>query len=236
MTKPPTQAETPVWFSNCPMDVANYGAIECIESAENAKNWRAKILSGKRLRFEKKDIPLGLRDVSGRYGEKYARYMPDFVIAETSVIVVSKKMHDLLVQFDMGDNQLIEVPFFDVDGVTPRPERFWILAVATWKASIDEENTSIGPKKYFEDGKFHPLPNLLTRSDRADRFMFNQTVAEVGRGQIALPCSVVGGADLWSDPRIDDLLFFSDRLRCAIKGAKLKLKHMPFYRVVLTNT
>lgn len=161
--------------------------------------------------------------------------MPDFVIAETSVIIVSEKMHDLLVQFDMGDNQLIEVPFFDVNGVTPRAERFWILAVATWKASIDEENTSIGPRNYFEDGSFHPLPSLLTRSDRADRFMFNQTVAEVGEGQIALPRSVVGGADLWSDPRIDDLLFFSDRLRRAIKGAKLKIKHMPFYQVVLTD-
>jgi hypothetical protein len=178
---------------------------------------------------------LGLRDLSGRYGEKYARYMPDFFIAETSVIIVSEKMHDILVQFDMGDNQLIEVPFFDVDGVTPRPERFWILAVATWKASIDEENTSIGPDAEIKDGKYHLLPNLLTRSDRADRFIFNPTVAEAGQGQIALPRSVVGGADLWSDPRIDGLLFFSDRMRRAIEGAKLKLKHMPFYPVVLTG-
>ena len=70
MTKISTQSETPVWFSDCSVDVANYGAMECIESEENAKNWRAKILSVKRLRFEKEDIPLGLRDLSGRYGEK----------------------------------------------------------------------------------------------------------------------------------------------------------------------
>lgn len=94
----------------------------------------------------------------------------------------------------MGDNQLIEEPFFDVDGVTPRPERFWILAVATWKVSIDEENTSIGPHAEIRDGKYYLLPNLLTRSDRADRFLFNQPAAEAGQGQIALPRSVIGGA------------------------------------------
>ena len=39
--------------------------------------------------------------------------MPDFFIAETSVIIVSEKMHDLLVQFDTGDNQLGPVDIQD---------------------------------------------------------------------------------------------------------------------------
>jgi hypothetical protein len=119
--------------------------------------------------------------------------------------------------------------------VTPRPELFWILAVATWKAGIDEENSSIGPQKHFADGKFHRLPDLFTLHDSSITSLFNIVAAGKGEGQIALPGSVVDGADLWSDPRIRDLLFFLGRLRQAIRSAKLKVKYMPFYWVVLTG-
>lgn len=94
--------------------------------------------------------------------------------------------------------------------------------VATWKARIDEENTSIEPDAEINDGKYHPLPNLLTRYPKADKFTFNPPDAAVEEGQIALPLSVVGGADLWSDPRIGDLHFFPDRRHLVIEGAKLK--------------
>ena len=45
-----------------------------------------------------------------------------FFMADTKRLVVSQKFHDLLAQFDMGDNALIELPFFESDGVTPRAD------------------------------------------------------------------------------------------------------------------
>ena len=53
-----------------------------------------------------------------------ARPMPDFFTTGTSLITVSEKLHDLLVEFDLGDNQLIELHFYDMNGQTLRPERF----------------------------------------------------------------------------------------------------------------
>ena len=82
-------------------------------------------------------------------------------------------MHDMLVQFDMGDNQLTELPFFAFDGVTPRPERFWILAVATHKAGIDEQNSSIGSRVHYGKDGVQQLPNVLEHSPWLDRYRFN---------------------------------------------------------------
>ena len=50
-----------------------------------------------------------------------------------------------------------------------------------------------------------------------------------------MPKTVAQDADLWSDPRIKDLLFFSDRLRRAILDAKLSIKDMPIYPASLTD-
>ena len=110
-----------------------------------------------------------------------------------------------------------------------------MLALAARKQELDVEHSSIGPRKYFEDGQFHMLPNSLNPYDRAPGYQHNSTVIEEGNGQIAYPASVREGADLWGDPLIKDFMFFSDRLKRAIEGAKLKIKHMPFYQVVLTG-
>ena len=64
--------------------------------------------------------------------------------------------------------------------------------------------------------------------------MYNSIMEEQGRGKIALSSSVLDGADLWRDPLLGpDLLFVSDHLRQAIKAAKIKAKHMPFFPVTL---
>ncbi len=144
-------------------------------------------------------------------------------------------MHDLLQQFDMSGNGLIELPFFEYDGVTPRPERFWLLVPAADKPALDVENSSIGPAACIEDGAYRRLPNLLTQHETTGRYPFNVATAERGEGQIALYSDVLDGADMWCDRRIYDLVFFSDRLKRAIKENKIKARRLPLFRVVLTE-
>ena len=90
----------------------------------------ARALTDRGVRFPPEHMPLCFRDMSGRYGADFKRFTPDFFMSRSVVLTVSQKMHDVLVQFDMGDNQLTELPFVAHDRVTPRPERFWLLAIA----------------------------------------------------------------------------------------------------------
>ncbi len=130
-------------------------------------------------------------------------------------------MHDVLVQFDMGDNQLTELPFVAHDRVTPRPERFWLLAVAEKKSGLDVEASAVGPREAFEDGKIKRLPNTLTLHPTTNDYMYNSIMEEQGGGKIALSSSVLDGADLWRDPLIGPEL-----LRLAIKAAKIKARYV----------
>ena len=229
-----TDKLTPVWFTPFPADPANYGQMDFIEPGGKGNDGMARALTDRGVRFPLEHMPLCFRDMSGRYGADFKRFMPDFFMSRSVVLTVSQKMHDVLVQFDMGDNQLTELPFVAHDRVTPRPERFWLLAVAEKKSGLDVEASAVGPRETFEDGKIKRLPNTLTLHSTVKRYMYNSIMEEQGGGKIALSSSVLDGADLWRDPLLGpDLLFVSDHLRQAIKAAKIKAKHMPFFPVTL---
>ena len=219
---------TEVWFSECGVVTSNYGPMEPMDWEGDER--LATAISERRVQFEPYQVPLGLKDLSGRTGEDFANFIPDFLIAGVALLVVTQKMRDLLEQFDMGDNQLIEVPFFALDGVTQRPERFWILAVATNKDGLDVENSSIGPEGKIENRQYIPLPNALRLVESTQDYLLNSsTVVKSGKGQVALKSNVTKGADLWAEPLTGyDLLYFSDRLKRGIEDADLKINDMEF--------
>ncbi|WP_339643590.1 imm11 family protein [Jannaschia helgolandensis] len=226
------QVETPVWFTPFPADPANYGQMDFIEP--EGSEGMARPLSNRGVRFPPEHMPLCFRDMSGRYGADFKRFMPDFFMSRHVVLTVSQKMHDVLVQFDLGDNQLTELPFVAHDRVTPRPERFWLLAVAEKKSGLDVEASAVGPTVVYENGTARLLPNTLTLHPTTNDYMYNSIMEAQGGGKIALSSSVLDGADLWRDPLIGpELLFVSDRLRQAIKAAKIKARNMPFFPVTL---
>jgi hypothetical protein len=119
--------------------------------------------------------------------------------------------------------------------VTPRLDRFWLLVPATDKPALGVENSSIGPDAYIEGRAYHRPPNLLTQHKTTGRYLFNAANAERREGQIALYSDVLDGAAMWCDRRIPDFIFFSDRLKRAIKENKIKARRLPLSRVLLTE-
>jgi hypothetical protein len=79
-------------------------------------------------RFEVADLELALADGTTREGDDFARICPDFQITQDGVPVDTKKLRDLLMDFEMGANHLVECRFMDWQRKTNRPERFWILS------------------------------------------------------------------------------------------------------------
>ncbi|MEM8851915.1 MAG: hypothetical protein AAGE03_18005 [Pseudomonadota bacterium] len=232
-----TADDTPeVWFTVNLQSAGNISRMHLYPRGTEATPEAGAYRRGER--FKVTDLELALADGTTKEGAAFARICPDFQITQEGAAVTSKKLHDLLVQFDMGNNHLVECRFMDWERKVYRPERFWIISIAEQKAGLDLDAMPIGSP--FEEGPNRtvlPSSNVLYPSPHNPEFYFyNVAMNNHNGGGLALKSHVTQGADLWRDPRTrDDIFYFSDRLKRAIDGAKLRLRMGPrFFPVVLT--
>jgi hypothetical protein len=123
-------------------------------------------------------------------------------------LVVTGRLAQVLFQFDLDPGGLISFPIYREDKVTPVPGEFYFWKLgAQKKAFLPEQSPKIKP---FGVG-------LNVEKDRWD------VKSDVEDGDVALSAeSVSGPPDVWSDPRLDSSLFFSDALVTALRAAKIK--------------
>ena len=152
-------------------------------------------------------IFFSLRDLKSSYKQK----LPDLMSIISGILVVSQKLHDLLLQFNLGATSMFEVPLYEYDQKTPRPGTWYILHIAVKKQTVipeRSENVRESPTKGYWD----PSAN-------------QDDVLAVHAGSAV-------GEDLWVDPYFYDRTFFSDRLKTAIDTAKktdgLRIMRLPF--------
>ena len=151
-------------------------------------------------------IYFSLRDLKSSYKQK----LPDLMSIISGILVVSQKLHDLLLQFNLGATSMFEVPLYEYDQKTLRPGTWYILHIAVKKQTVipeRSENVRESPTKGYWGARG-----------------IDDDVLVVHAGSAV-------GEDLWVDPYFHNRTFLSDRLKTAIDTAKktdgLRIMRLP---------
>ncbi len=132
------------------------------------------------------------------------------------VLVISPDLRDVLVQFDIGDTQLFEVPIHaDEDGTPSGLPNHYVLNVHAPKETVIPE-LSENIKQIIPFGKTEPPPTMPWSPNYS-------------RDVLAVRAEAVAGADLWHDPMLNYRFFLSDQLKQAIDAAGLKAKALDLH-------
>jgi hypothetical protein len=138
--------------------------------------------------------------------DDYKAKTPDLVMITNGLLVISEKFRDLLAGFDIGTTLIHEVPLYEFDQKTRRPERWFILHITANKKTV--------------------IPEMSENVE--------ETVAGSGRWKAARENDVLAvhadsaeGADLWIDANFRGRIFLTDRLKSALKPAGLRVLRMP---------
>ncbi len=76
--------------------------------------------------------------------------LPDVSLIGGGYLLISKKLTDLLREFDIGRTQMFPVTVHEYDQVTPRPEEYFALNIAESKDGFVPEQTT-GPCELIGD-------------------------------------------------------------------------------------
>ena len=126
--------------------------------------------------------------------------LPDVFQVTNRLVVVSERLAAVLSEFDLGQTRLhrMELRYFDEE--TPDGRFFHLLNIGEQKHCFVPEATKTEINQ-FESGTY----------------WISAGVAEMRPAVLA---TAAEGVDLWMDPRLKRVPFFSDRLARAIKAGK----------------
>ena len=157
----------------------------------------------------------------------------DFMGINMGGFMVSESMRDLLAGFDLGPTQLIELPLYDgkkiedfVVGFEPDPSkrdprRWFLLHIVALKDA------------FLPEASRHMYHAWKAKGSRPDRW----TPGDLSKPDmlLALDASVSDSADLWRDPHVGNVLFFSNRLKQAIETSGLRAEVLKFRKCGLVG-
>ena len=146
-----------------------------------------------------KDAPISVHLLGKDLKDSDIQKIPDAFRGVGRVLIISPGFHDLLQKFDLGPTQFFDVPLYEYDRTTLRPERYFVMQVNAVKDAVVPEVSDTF--RVSSDGTMRPYS-----SSPVD---FTVTPA------------ALEGPDLWWDSKVKERLFFSDRLKRAIKDNRI---------------
>lgn len=152
-------------------------------------------------------------------GTQIAQATKDAFISENGLMIVSPAVRDVLVQFELGASQLIEVPVYrDMAGTPSEYPPHFVLHVMEHKSCfVPEASLNVEqPPKW--DGS-PPDP------DKKWRGIYRTDTP-------ALRAFAADGADMWCDPILRHRIFVSDRLKQALDAARIKSQGLKFFEAI----
>nr|WP_171101615.1 DUF1629 domain-containing protein [Ruegeria sp. HKCCD7255] len=150
-------------------------------------------------------VYFGYRDIARKKKEN----LPDIFTGFLSLIYISGEMHDLLTQFELGHTRFKEVELREYDQKTPFPGRRWFFM------HIRENRKTFVPEKSVS---IHPVGT----KGKA------WSAHPEGDNKLAIDATNACDLDLWIDRSIRNRVFFSDRLKIAIKDSGLSARWLGF--------
>jgi hypothetical protein len=151
------------------------------------------------------------------------RDLPDAIKIIMGAIMVSEAFRDVAAGFDLGESQFIELPLYEAKSVSMMgdveldpdrrdPRRWFLFHILPCKSALLTEASS-GIHRFSDDPEWWS-PDTGGPNDK------NDVVLDASKA--------IAGPDIWRDPLIPRLVFFSDRLKRAIKSAKLRTPAFAF--------
>ena len=116
---------------------------------------------------------------------------------------VSEAFKSFLERENVGNPVFYPIDIYLTDGVTKRPEPYFILNLSCQQRYWVQEETHINAADKITEDRW------LGGSWQPD-------------GRFAVAKDGLHGAELWFDPRLQNALFFSDRLKTSIQASGLK--------------
>lgn len=195
------EATPRIWFSRILTLTknVNYGVMDApIEYTRACRNQRP---------YDGDFVPRSLEP--RMQSARISRSDTDAFRIEDGVTIISPKLRDVLVQFDLGATRLAEVSWINWDGTpSPRPPHYIFHVAETKPTLIADQSENI---KQVAKAGATPKPDAPWRpTDYPDK--------------LAVMASSATGIDMWRDPNLRDRVFFTDRLRQAIDAADLSAK------------
>jgi hypothetical protein len=140
--------------------------------------------------------------------ETYRADSPDWFGIASAMSMISDRFRDLLLsRFDLGTNELFEVPLYEFDQVTPRPGLCYLLHIRQTKDTLIPEGSTGLEQRGKTPGKWR------LRS---------------AHGELTVRASAAAGADIWIDLHMLGAIFVSDRLKAALTSPGLRAPGIPF--------
>lgn len=132
------------------------------------------------------------------------------------ILIISPALRDVLVECDLGQSQLFEVPICADESGTPSglPNHYALNVHEPRRTVIIELSDNI--ERPISPGRTEPAPNAKYVPQRWTEIL-------------PVRADSAQGPDLWHDPRILSRFFMSDRLKQAIDAADLKVKGLDLY-------
>jgi hypothetical protein len=150
--------------------------------------------------FEFRDLP-----------KKTKENLPDIFTGHLGLVFVSESMRDLLMEFELGRTRFHEVELREYDQETPYPGRRWFFMhiLENRRTLVPEQSTGLNPV--------------------GSEGMVWSSFSE-GSSKLAVDPSSANDLDFWMDRSIRSRVFFSDRLKVAIKESGLSARWLGFRR------
>ncbi len=123
--------------------------------------------------------------------------------------VISQSFRNVLVNFDLGTTQIIEVPLVDRQGVR-QPGHWYLFHISALKSCLVPEQSRGIKQNEFVDVDWEPSWSI------EELLAVNPASSE--------------GVDLWIDPHMSRRIFLSDRLKSAITDAGVRSRGMAMHR------
>lgn len=146
-------------------------------------------------------------ECSAVYDQKYWSRQKEFSRAGVGYIV-DQRVAALLSQFDIGAGGMFPYPIYEADEITPIPDQWQMLGLGAQKRSFRGDLSKHEFIECLVDGK----------GEKDSLYMVG---APVGDDVMAFSSAALEGADLWQEPELLSMFFFSDRLAQALQGAGL---------------
>ena len=134
-------------------------------------------------------------------------------------VVISQKLRDVLVQFDLGATRLFELPVYKNTDLTPSglPPHYMLHVCETKEGFLPDQ--SVGVERMHNALTGQPLPN--------GPWVFR---GRNGGEEVAVAAATAKGVDLWGFANLRGHIFLSDRLKQAIDAENIKTQELTFHR------
>ena len=133
----------------------------------------------------------------------HSKTLPDVFMCN-GFTVLTGKAKDIFVLHDTGCATFHQLTLYEADGATLFSDNLFLLNLGDRKdALVPDESLKL--RNAFVAGGTKVLPYADQRAD----------------DDVVLTHAALAGADIWTDPMIFNAVFFSDRLRAALRRARI---------------